>query len=124
MVRTALVLLLLPLLLLVAVVLGTLIPSLFIEDGVDSFEGAERAYSSEALEYVRRQFVTGSGRAFLVSAMRVTDVEACPDDDPFPGYLEISTEIELYTIFGIHYDTWDYTCEDELFVPRPPDNRG
>nr|MDP9480794.1 hypothetical protein [Actinomycetota bacterium] len=126
--RTALVFVLLPFLLVAAlvatVVLGMLVPPLVIGSGVDSFEGEERAYAKEALHQVRVHSISGSPLAVVASALRVTDVEACPDDDPYPDYLKVSAKVEVYTIFGIYYDTWDATCEGELFVPRHPDGIG
>ena len=125
--RTALVFVLLPCLFVVALVatyvLGMLVPPLFIGDGVDSFRGKERAYAKEALYRVRLDSVSGSGRAFLVSALRITDVEACPDDDPYPDYLKLSAEVEAYTIFGMYYDTLGAGCEsDGLMVRKQPDD--
>ncbi len=67
--------------------------------------------------------MSGSGRAFLVSAVRITGVEACPDDDPYPDYLKVSAEVEAYTIFGMYYDTLGVGCEGEgLLVRKHPDD--
>ena len=125
--RTALVFVLLPCLFVVALVatyvLGMMVPPLFIGNGVDSFEGEERAYAKEALHRVRLDSVSGSGRAFLVSAVRITDVGACPDDDLHPDYLEVSAEVEAYTIFGVYYDTLGIGCGGEgLLVRKHPDD--
>ena len=124
--RTALVFVLLPWLFLAAIpatfVLGVSGPTtLFIGNGVDSFEGAERACAKEALHRAR---IDMSGSGLVMSALRITDVEACPDDDPYPDYVQVSAEVEIYTIFGIYYDTYDADCEGELYVPRHPDDRG
>ena len=124
--RTALAFVLLPCLFLVALVatyvLGMLVPSRVIGSGVDSFEGAERAYAKEAFDRVRLDYVSGSGRAFLVSTLHITDVEACPDDDPHPGYLKVSAEFETYTIFGLRYDAFGIGCGGEgLLVRKHPD---
>lgn len=122
--RTALVFVLLPWVLLAAIpatfVLGVSGPTLFIGNGVDSFEGAERAYAKETLHRVRRDL---SGSGLVMSVLRVTEVEAC-SDDPYPDYQHISTSVEIYTIFGIYYDTYDVTCKGELVVPKHPDDGG
>ena len=101
-----------------------LVPPLVIGSDVDSFEGEERAYAKEALHDVRVHHLSGSPLAVLTSALRITDVEACPDDDLYPDYVKVSAEVEIYTIFGIYYDTYDADCEGELYVPRHPDDRG
>ena len=57
-----------------------------------------------------------------MSALRITDVGACPDDDPYPDYLKVSAKVEIYTIFGIYYDTSEIGCEGEgLLVRKHPD---
>ena len=66
--------------------------------------------------------VTGSGRALLTSAARITGVEACPDD-PYPDYVKLSAEVELYGFFGSYYDTLEADCGgDEILVPKRPED--
>ena len=91
---------------LVVLVLGTILPSGFVDHGVDEYRGAKRDALISGVAEMGRRHQNGMN-TYRVTAWRVTGVERCPPRCP----RAYSVEVDLYTTFGIPYGEAGVYCK-------------
>lgn len=110
------------LLLLVVLVLGIVLPSYVIGDGVNLYEGGYRELAEDALLQTEIFFAGDPATAFI-TAERVMKVGVCGHYQPEVGdrpHSWIQGEVQLYTIFGIPYGELRFQCTgtDQILCPQ------
>lgn len=93
----------------VVLVAGMVIPGFLIGTGVEQFAGERRELARQAVGVADSAFV-GEPDSILVTASSVESVRRCPGTSDPESY-GFSSEVRLYTIFGVTYGSVEVDCD-------------